>query len=286
MKRRLRHIVLAAAFLNGAGVACATDLPSPTTAPAPPPASSQWIVTLSGEFFMAPAYPGAKYYNPYGAPGISVRPADEPERFSTPDESFGISLYDNSWLHIGPVGRYIGSRPVANHPELRGLPSVDPSIEIGGFVELTPLPWMRAKVEALQAVDGNDGLQAIVYADAWRRFGDLTLSIGPRFYFGSNKFVDAYFSVTPQQSAINIKSGGQLTPYDASGGLISYGLESIARYDINETWRVTGFGGYERLAGSAAGSPIPLHAGSLDQFNVGLEIGYRFKTESWFGFSF
>ncbi|MGO9392133.1 MipA/OmpV family protein [Rhodoblastus sp.] len=280
MKSLLRQFVIATAAVCSAGAVCAADLPSP--APPPPPPIPDWIVTVSGMPSVAPQYPGAKMYSIYGAGGISIRRADQPERFSTPDDGFSLTLYENSWLHVGPVARYLNDRP--HERELAGLAYVDPAIELGGFVEVTPYNWFRGRLEVRQAVTGYDGLVATLSGDVWHRWGDLTLSIGPRLNFGNNKFAESYFSVTPQQSAINLANGGALTPYNATGGLTSAGLAVAARYDYSEHWRVTAIGGYQALTGSVANSSITEHTGSTNQFTVGIEIAYRFRTTGLFAF--
>jgi outer membrane scaffolding protein for murein synthesis (MipA/OmpV family) len=57
-----------------------------------------------------------------------------------------------------------------------------------------------------------------------------------------------------------------------------------ARYDYSETWRVTAYGGYQALTGSVANSSIVEHTGSTNQFTLGLELAYRFRTSGWFKF--
>lgn len=283
MKVSLRHIAIAVAASCGCGAAWASDLPS-NKAPPEPPAIPDWIVTLSAQVSLAPQYPGSERLGFFGSPGISIRRFGQPERFSTPDDGFGIALYDTDVLRIGPVGRYEGDRSTYAHRELTGLPYMPPSLEIGGFAEYTPVSWARARLEVRQAVTGHYGLVETLSGDVWRRWGDITLSVGPRLNFGNDKFADAYFSVTPQQAFTNQQNGGNLSAYNAQGGLTSAGLLAAARYDISDAWRVTGFGGYDRLTGSVAGSPIVQYDGSRNQYTVGLEFAYSFRTAGWFNF--
>ena len=193
--------------------------------PAYLPPIPDWVVTVSGQVSGSPAYPGANNYIVYGLPGLSIRRSDQAERFGLPDDGFGVALYDIDWFRAGPVGRWVSDRPRHGNSELVGMPYIAPSVEIGGFAELTPLPGIRGRVEVRQAVSGYDGLAATVSADIWHSFEGIVLSIGPRFYFGSDKYASTYFSVTPQQSAYNLANGGHLTPYNATGGL------TVARSD-------------------------------------------------------
>jgi MipA family protein len=289
LKSSLRQTVFALALasagsasLLGAG-AFAADLPSIKEAAylAPIP---DWVVTVSGQVSGSPAYPGAKNYIVYGLPGLSIRRSDQAERFGLPDDGFGVALYDIDWFRAGPVGRWVSDRPRHGNSELVGMPYIAPSVEIGGFAELTPLPGIRLRAEVRQAVSGYDGLAATVSADIWHSFEGIVLSVGPRLYFGSDKYASTYFSVTPQQSAYNIANGGQLTPYNATGGLTALGVTAAARYDFNETWRATGYGNFQYLTNDVANSPIVRHDGSRDQYMIGLEISYRFHTPAWFSF--
>ena len=290
LKSSLRQTVFALALastgsasLMDSGAALAADLPS-VKAPADIPPIPDWVVTVSGQVSGSPAYPGADRYIVYGLPGLSIRRSDQAERFGLPDDGFGIALYDIDWFRAGPVGRWVSDRPRHGNSELVGMPYVEPSVEIGGFAELTPLPGIRGRVEVRQAVSGYDGLAATVSADIWHSFEGIVLSIGPRFYFGNDKYASTYFSVTPQQSAYNLANGGQLTPYNATGGLTSLGATAAARYDFNETWRATGYANFQYLTSGVANSPIVLHDGSRDQYMIGLEISYRFHTPAWFSF--
>jgi outer membrane scaffolding protein for murein synthesis (MipA/OmpV family) len=289
--KSLRRFILASTLLSGVcasfigvNAAAAADLPTIKEAPAPVTAIPDWIVTISGDASVAPVYPGAKKYSFFGLPGLNIRSVDKPENFSSPDDSFSIPLYDNGWFRAGPAGNWIGDRSVKSNFELFGLPYVQWTVQLGGFAEINPLPWVRGRVELLQGVTGNDALEAILIADAWQKWGAFTLSIGPRLYLGTDKFAQTYFSVTPLQSAFNLAHGGQLTPYNANGGLFAAGFTGSARYDISEAWRVTAFGNVKFMTGSAGDSPVVTRAGSRDQYYVGLELSYRFQTKGWFAF--
>jgi outer membrane scaffolding protein for murein synthesis (MipA/OmpV family) len=283
LKNTLRHIALFVAAAASLSAARAADLPSTAPAPAPAPvfSSSDWIFTFSGQINEGPSYPGAKRYSFFGIPGIGLRAVGEAERFSTPDDGFNFSLYDNSWLHVGPVVRVVGDRAVFHNHELAGLPYIEPSVETGGFVEIDPVAWGRVRMELRQAITGHDGLVGSLGGDVWKRWGNVTLSVGPRLSFGSDKYANTYFGVTQAQAAVNQAAGGFLTAYTAEGGLTAAGLTGAARYDVNADWRITGYGTYQRISGSISGSPIVQHAGSRDQYVAGFELAYRFPGMHW-----
>lgn len=278
VKLSLRGLTIAATVFSGAA-AHADDLALPFLNTTPKDQTPAWVVTLDAMGGVAPAFPGAKTYSFYGLPGIELRRVDQPPRFSSPDDSFSFVVWHNDLFAVGPAGNWVSDRPVKNNAELFGLNSVNASIEIGAFAEWTPLSWMRVRAEARKAVTGYDGWAFALNADVWQKWGPLTLSIGPRLNFNNDQYASTFFSVNPFQAALNQLIGGQLTPYNASGGLTSAGFTVAGRYDINETWRVSAYGNYEVLTGSVANSPVVSFAGSRNQLSAGLEISYRFQTK-------
>jgi outer membrane scaffolding protein for murein synthesis (MipA/OmpV family) len=275
LKTALRT-TLAALAAGAATSAMAADLPSYKTPLAPAPVSEGWIVTLSGQVSFGPSYPGARRYDFSGLPGVSLRRPGEREPFSTPDDGVSFALYNSEMLRLGPVARVVGDRWTRNNNALRGLPYVHYSVELGGFAELTPVSWGRLRVELRQAVSGHEGLVATVGGDVWQNWNGFTLSVGPRLYFGNDKYASTYFTVTPAQALAN----GVLTPYRATGGLTAAGATAALRYDFNEAWRATAFGNYQRLTGSVADSPLAQRVGdgARDQWYYGLRLSYRFRT--------
>jgi outer membrane protein len=102
---------------------------------------------------------------------------------------------------------------------------------------------------------------------------DLTLSAGPRLTFAGEDYMDTYFGVTPAQAA---RSG--LPAYQADAGLKSVGVEGKLRYEFATDWAVTAKGGYFRLVGDAADSPI-VELGDRNQFSAGLALSRRFSLD-------
>jgi len=278
LKISLRALAIAATLVSGAA-ARADEYNLPTLITPPPGTTAEWIVDVSAMGGIAPSFPGAKNYSFFGLPGIAIRRVGEPERFSAPDDSVSLAILKNSLFAVGPAGRWVNNRDVKNYPELFGLSDVNASIELGGFVEFTPLSWMRIRGELRKAVTGYDGWAGFLGGDVWQKFGRLTLSIGPRLDFGNNQYASSFFTVQPWQAALNQFSGGRLTAYNATGGLVDAGFTVAARYELSETWRVSAYGTYQALTGSVADSPVATRAGSTNQFATGIELRYSFMTK-------
>ncbi|MCI4677932.1 MipA/OmpV family protein [Rhodoblastus acidophilus] len=285
MKISSRGLSIAAAFLSGAAGLClgaaarADEYNLPSLITPPPGTTADWIVSVSAMGGVAPSFPGAKTYSFFGLPGISIRRADQPERFSAPDDSLSLTVLHNDWIAVGPAGRWVSDRSIKNYPELFGLNDVSASIEVGGFVELTPVSWGRIRAEVRKAVSGYDGWVAMLGGDVWQKWGPLTLSIGPRLDFGNDQYASAFFSVDPWQAALNQWAGGRLTAYNATAGLVDAGFTVAARYDLSPAWRISAYGTYQALTGSVANSPVTTQAGSSNQFAAGVEIRYSFLTK-------
>lgn len=161
--------------------------------------------------------------------------------------------------------RYIDERDGVN--ELAGMNTVDAALELGLGVHYTSDIWqvfadLRYGVVGHKGVTGELGANLI-----YRAPNGLVLNAGPRAEFGSGRFTNTYFGITPAEAA---GSAGRFTSYTASGGVYSVGFEMGAYQPLGDDWGLTGTLRYDRLRGDAARSPI-VTQGSRDQ--VSAEIG-------------
>ncbi len=270
---------LAGFIAIAAPAASAADLTPPTPAPV-----EGWTITLGVGPEVFTSFPGASSVSIWPTGYISYRRPGEPEPFVSPDDGLSIALLDLPWIKAGPVARFISERTlsggvgsIGNNRNFFGLHNIGFTAELGGFVELWPTDFIRARLEARQGVSGAQGFDANIELDVVERFGPWTFSAGPRFRFGDTKFMNAYFSVTPAEAFLN----GNVFPYQAHGGLTSVGGLGAIKYAFSPAWSTTVFGGVNRYASSAGGSPIPNRLGSLDDLKAGVVVAYSFN---WNGF--
>ncbi|PZR84792.1 MAG: hypothetical protein DLM68_11870 [Hyphomicrobiales bacterium] len=270
---------LAGLFAIAASSANAADLTPPPTAPV-----EGWTITLGLGPEVFTSFPGAKSVSIWPTGYIAYRRPGEPEPFVSPDDGLSIALLDLPWIKAGPVARFISERTlsggfgsIGNNQNFFGLHNVGFTAELGGFLELWPAEFIRARFEARQGVSGAKGFDANIELDVVERYGPWTFSAGPRFQFGDSQFMNAYFSVTLGEAFLN----GQVFPYQAHGGLTSVGGLGAIKYDFTPTWSATVFGGVSRYVDSAGGSPIPNRLGSLDDITAGVVVAYSFN---WNGF--
>ena len=274
----LAVLFAASSILAGAGALAADSSPAPAASPPPasPPAPAAspdgYIVTLQAIGAVAPSFPGSAVVRPYPFPGVSVRGIGEPERFSAPDDGFGVPVFEADGLRMGPVANFVFRR--GNRDGLFGLHHVGLTHEVGGFAEYFAFDHFRARAELRQAVDGHEGFVASLGADFFGESNSFRVSLGPRLNLGDNRYANAYFSVTPVEAILN----GRLEPYQASGGFTSAGGVATVRYDFTPNLNATVYTGLQRLTGSVGGSPIPNMVGSRDQFTAGVSVSRSFEV--------
>jgi outer membrane protein len=274
--RKFLHFVACATFFGMTlGPALAADLPVPAPAPVAPAPTliPPMLITVGLGAEVVNSFPGAKTYRVLPYPYFDWRKPGEPEPFHAPDDGYGVSLLNFGSFKAGPVARVIPDRGLSyGNGNFNGLPYVGWTLELGGFAEYWVTDFLRTRAEVRQGVNGHDGLDANIEIDAVGHYGQWTLSLGPRAAFGDDRFMSAYFSVTPAQAAAN----GLVTPYTAHGGLTSLGVMGSAKYYWTPVWSTTGFAGYNRLTGSAAASPISNNLGSKDELIAGVILEYTF----------
>jgi MipA family protein len=275
----LSRFSLASSIAIAASAANAADL-----APQPPAPVEGWTITLGLGPEVFTSFPGAKSVSISPTGYISYRRPGEPEPFVSPDDGFGIALLDLPWIKAGPVARFISERTlsggfgsIGNNNNFFGLHNVGFTAELGGFLELWPTDFFRARLEARQGVSGAQGFDGNVELDFVQRYDAFTFAAGPRFQFGDAQFMGAYFSVTLAEALLN----GRVFPYQATGGLAAVGGFGSIKYQFTPAWSAMVFGGVNRYVSSAGGSPIPNRLGSLNDITAGTLVAYTFNW-NWF----
>jgi outer membrane protein len=275
----------------GAGLAQAPSSPSPPapadpSVPLPPPAGAapgllaaggaldsrtpDIVVTLRAGVQVSPAYFGSDDYQV--GPDFSAR--FDFIRFPNGFE-YGSSRtvgFRSGWGLQGSF-RYLGKRDSEDDDQIEGLDNVPWAAEVGLGVGYEQRNW-RVFTDARYGFVGHNAWVGEIGADgiAYPLEG-LTLTLGPRLEFGSDRFADTYFGISAAES-----EASGLAEYDASGGLLGAGVEFGARYLFNERWGVEGAAGWQRLVNDAADSPVTA-TGSEDQYSFRLGITRRISLD-------
>lgn len=219
-----------------------------------------------------PKYPGADSYGINPLPIFGFRRQGTPMPFEAPDDGFGFGfLGRDSAFNLGPAVRFQGKREEDDAGAAIG--DVGFTVEVGGFVEVSPADNFRLRAELRQGLGGHDGLVGDVGADFVLRDEDSYIfSIGPRARWADSDYHAAYFGVTP---AVAAATG--LPAFDPDGGFYAVGAVAGLTYKLGRNWGLQGYLGYDRLIGDAADSPIVRLLGSRDQFSGGAGLFFEFN---------
>lgn len=179
------------------------------------------------------------------------------------------------------------SRKAIKDDAVAALGKLDTAIEVGGFAGIgktgiitSPYDNLSARVAVTKDVGGAH--ESYIITPAIEYFTPLSIKsfvgIGVSADYVGKKYGNYYFDVTPAQA---LASG--LTPYDRAGdksGFRKVSANFTGGYslsgDIRRGWTLFALGGYSRMLGRYADSPVVAIAGSKDQWIGALGVGYTF----------
>ncbi len=228
---------------------------------------------------------------------LGVGPVYEPDYFGSDDYEFNadpqlyvkfknfvflddagadIALFGFSRFRAGPTLRIRERRDQDDNPDLFGLGDVGTTFEFGGFAATTFLDRFAVKAKVRHGlktghrgtiVDGQ--LTALIF-----RSDLFSLSTTAQASWIGNRYADAYFSVTPAQSA---RSGGRLEIFDADAGFRDIGVSVTGYVNIRDRWSLNPYATYSYIYGDIAKTPIVAQFGDRDQFTVGFHLMREFE---------
>ncbi len=191
------------------------------------------------------------------------------------DDGASFGLLGFSRFRVGPTIRIRGRRDQDENPALFGLGDVGTTFEFGGFVATTFLDRFAINAKARHGlktghrgtvVEGN--FTALLF-----RAGPVSMSSSAQATWVGNRYADAYFSVTPEQSA---RSRGVLDVYDADAGFQDIGGSVNLYINIGDRWSLNPYATYDYIFDDYAQTPIIREFGDRNQFRVGFHIMREF----------
>jgi outer membrane scaffolding protein for murein synthesis (MipA/OmpV family) len=251
--------------------------------PDEPDPVKDWKVSVGAGFILAPAFTGAKEYRLMAVPDLRVTYKNL--FFANIRDGIGYAVFNQDGWRIGPVATYTFMRSEkrggnifqisgGNNNSLQGMGDVPGTFSLGGFIEYSLKPY-KLQLHVNKGINGRYGLAAEVRASygGTLNFGGppLIYSFGPHVKFGDRSYTNAYWGVSPEQSA---RSG--LAPYTADGGLTAYGINGFATLPLMKSVSVSLIAGFERLAPTVTNSSLIQSRGSQNQAVSGLSIAYEF----------
>ena len=135
-----------------------------------------------------------------------------------------------------------------------------------------------ARVEARRGISGHHGWVEDVGLDlihtAEPRLGQRwDASIGPRAGFGDANYMDTYFGLTPEESALHTP---HLPAYVPGAGMRYTGAAAAAAYHLTQRWRMNFDLTFNHLSAKALASPVVRTVGDGNQLLAGVGFSYSF----------
>ena len=160
------------------------------------PSGSYWVVTIGGYGAAELAFPGSKDFAASGRIIFDVYRAGDREWLTLPNDAASITLYEAGNFRAGAAFDYVNGRYQNDGGAAVGLHDVDYTIQVGGFAEFYPVPFVRTRVELLEGVTGADGFSANLMTDfIYRPDPQWLFTVGPRLNFVDNQYNSAFFSI-------------------------------------------------------------------------------------------
>lgn len=243
-----------------------------------PISSAAWVVTLSANGTFSPNFRGAKEmtFTPYPMLGISR--GGSKRRPDIPGDSFSFDLLDSTNFSLGPVARYQPGRYRSDDLKLFGLRKNDWTLQGGAYIEFWPSHNFRARVEGRHGFRDEDGWVVDFAADFVQTIDRLTMTLGPRARWNSNKEMNHRYGVTLSEAATHnlVFPNHAVYAYKPESGFESAGAAASVSYQFTDQWKATATAGYDRLIGDAGRSPIVRRIGDRNQYTFGLKAAYSF----------
>ncbi|MEE2691835.1 MAG: MipA/OmpV family protein [Pseudomonadota bacterium] len=190
------------------------------------------------------------------------------------DDGADFALFGFSRFSFGPTIRLVRDREESDNSALVGLGDVGRTFEFGGFAATTLLNRYSIRFKVRHGLKtGHRG--TIVDASTTAllfRYGRLSTSLTAQASWIGNRYADAYFTVTPEQS---LASG--LPEYDANAGFRDIGGSFNAYINIGKRWSLNPYFTYNYIFDNIADTPIIALEGDRNQYTAGFHIMREFK---------
>jgi outer membrane scaffolding protein for murein synthesis (MipA/OmpV family) len=264
MTRRGLTALLLLPLLGAASSALAQP---PAGAPAP---RSNWQLSVGPGVIVTPQYPGAADYQILPIPALDVSYRDRLfftarrglGAYAVNDRRNGLEIGGALWFRTARLERLDRAR-------LSGLGRISAAPQLRGFVAKR-FGTLTADATAARDLGGTNGATLDLSVSHAERLGTRTfLRIGPSLSFGDARFNRGFFGITPAQAA----RSGRMT-YPIGGGLYQVGVRGALITPVGRRWTLAAFGGYDRLVGDAADSPVVARTGAP---SGGLALSYRLR---------
>lgn len=234
--------------------------------------SGNWSLTLGASVYEAPKFEGDDTYNIAVDPIFSIGKAGGDDRFSSRNDNMSFALLEKSLIRLGVVGKILQERDSDTSGDLKGLNRVKWGGEVGGFAEIYPLDWLRARAEVRRGIRSHNGVTSDIAVDAYKNLTpSVRISGGPRAFYATQDYFKTYYGVDAEES---LRSG--LKEFHPDSGWGSFGAGGAITWKATNKITTSVFGEYKRLTGDAGDSSLVFQRGDKNQFTMGISASYRF----------
>lgn len=227
------------------------------------PPEPRWTLGIGAAY--APSYEGSKKYMLTGLPVVAYRNG----RFAAGVGGLSYNLSPVSGFEYGPTLSYSSGRNESDADRLRGLGDIKGGGEVGAFARWHISSWTlhanlkRGLGNGLKARLLQVGIGRSIHLGSADR-----LQLGASLDWADSKYTQAYFGISPSQSAV---SG--LAVHSTAAGFKSYGGNAVWTHTFTPAWFSTVDVHVRRLTGDAANSPVTEQRNDV---GASAAIGYRF----------
>ncbi|HEY6135303.1 MAG TPA: MipA/OmpV family protein [Rubrivivax sp.] len=199
-----------------------------------------------------------------GAGGFTTKRADEVDR------GLGAALLQKDTFRLSAALRYDNGRQQDESADLDGMGDIEPTVRAQIVARWRPVRGWRLTgslgVDALNRVGGYTVDTTL--SREWFTGPGQTWTVSGGLGAGSGRYLQAWYGVTPEQSAL---SGYPV--FEPSAGLRDAHLSATWRTEFAHEWAGFVGYGYSRLLGPAADSPLTRNPAG---HNVSTALVWRF----------
>lgn len=233
-----------------------------------PPNTAGPSVSAGPGAVVVPDYPGAEGYRVLPIPAIDVRAG---RLFVNSRDGVGVEIAgdrSDGW-RIGIAAFFRPDRLERfDRDRLRGLGRISATPQLRGFVR-RQLGAVELGVLGSRDLGGSDGTTVDLSAGYRLPLGRGFVVVGPTLSFADDRFARSWFGVSDAQAA----RGGRRA-FAIGGGAYQATASAALVLPLSRRWALGGFGGYQRLLGDFAKSPVVARKGTPIG---GISLSYRFR---------
>jgi MipA family protein len=216
-------------------------------------------VTVGAMATVSPAYGGSKIYHAGVLPIFKVAPLGAGGALgglsnfdARAIDDISVAVIKHNGFEFGPLAGYRAGRAEKDSDRLHGLGDISGGLVAGAFAKYS-LGSLFVRGSLHQHITGDDtGLIARLAAGSHFALTQrILIKAEASVDFADNAYMDAFFGVTPAQSA---RSG--LRAFDPGSGPKSAGVFLGTEYALTPDWTLLAQASYARLLGDAGKSPV------------------------------